>query len=175
MLRILTVALVLDALAWAAVDLAGKRAPGFALPDSKMQFVDLADLRGRLVLLEIMKTTCLNCQRLAETLEKVKAKYGDKIAVVSVVNPPDNTATVAKFVADHKVTSTVLFDCGQMVGSYTLPDPKNPSIYLPHLFLIDASGIIRKHWTSADEGVFAGKGIFEEIDRALGQGGATKR
>ena len=71
-----------------AGELAGRRAPGFTLPDTSYRYHDLADYRGKLVLLDLMKTTCPTCQKLAQTLEKAKAKYGDKIAVLSVVTPP---------------------------------------------------------------------------------------
>ena len=62
---------VIIALAAAALVPAGlpaqgaRRAPGFCLPDSKMELHDLADYRGKPVILEFMQTTCPHCQRLA--------------------------------------------------------------------------------------------------------------
>jgi len=151
----------------AAGELSGRRAPGFALPDENMQYHDLADYRGQVVLLEIMVSRCPNCQRLAQTLEKMKVKYGDRIAVLAVVNPPDNKATVTKFKADFKVTSLILFDCGQMVGSYLMPNPQRPRIHVPHLFLIDAKGMIRNDFDHTNTAIFEGQGLSKEIDRLL--------
>ena len=146
---------------------AGRRAPGFALPDAKMQYHDLADHRGKVVLLDIMQTHCPHCSTLAVTLRKVKEKYGDKVAVLSVVAPPDNSKSVAAFAGKHGIKSPILLDCGQMIGSYLLPSPQKPRVQLPHLFLIDGEGMIRKHFDSTSLSIFEGKGLDEEIDRLL--------
>src|SRR5579864_5911558 len=75
-----------------------RRAPGFALPDPEYKhFYDLQDYRGKVVLIDIMSTTCPHCMLTSTTLEQVKEKYGDKVQVLSVVLPPDNQATVAKY------------------------------------------------------------------------------
>ncbi len=151
----------------AAGELSGRRAPGFALPDENMQFHDLADYRGKVVLLEIMLSQCPNCQKLAGTLAGIKEKYGDRVAVVSVVNPPDNRATVTEFKKTHGSAGPILFDCGQMVGSYMMPSPERPRIHVPHLFLIDAAGMIRNDFDYTSTDIFEGKGLAEEIDRLL--------
>ena len=39
-----------------------------------------------MLLIEIMSTTCPHCLLLSTTLEKVKEKYGDKVAILSVVS-----------------------------------------------------------------------------------------
>src|SRR5438128_3969743 len=88
---------------------AGRRAPGFALPDPEYKhYYDLQDYRGKVVLLDIMNTGCPHCQLLSTTLEQVKARYGDKIMVLEVVLPPDNQGTIAKYKAMNKVTATVV-------------------------------------------------------------------
>jgi len=164
---LLTAVLSAAVAAWPAGQLSGRRAPGFALPDRTMQFYDLADYRGRVVLLDIMLTTCPGCATLAQTLEKLKAAYGDRIAVLSVVNPPDNVQTVASFIERFQITSPILFDCGQMAGSYLKPDPKNPRIHVPHLFVIDQEGMIRHHFGHTETAIFEGKGLKEIIDGLL--------
>ena len=45
------ISFLLCAAALFAGDQAGRRAPGFALPDSTMKFHDLADYRGKIVLI----------------------------------------------------------------------------------------------------------------------------
>jgi peroxiredoxin len=151
----------------AAGELSGRRAPGFSLPDGSMQYHDLADYRGKVVLLEIMLTKCPSCQKLAQKLEGFKQKYGDKIAVLAVVNPPDNRVSVDQFKATYKVTSPVLFDCGQMVGSYLIPDPAKPRIHVPHLFVIDGEGMIRNDFHFPDEAALEAAPIEAEIERLL--------
>src|ERR1700686_4269966 len=65
-------------LAWG--DLSGRRAPGFSLPDLHARQHDLQDYHGKIVLVDIIQTTCPHCARLAEILERVHGKYGDKVA-----------------------------------------------------------------------------------------------
>lgn len=151
----------------AAGDLSGRRAPGFALPDSNMVYHDLADYRGKVVLVEIMQTSCPNCQKLAQVLESIKQKYGDRLAILAVVTPPDNKAAVAEFKTRYKVTSPILFDCGQMVGSYMMPSPERPQIHVPHLFVIDGEGMIRSDFDYTNPEAFETKALEGEIDRLL--------
>jgi cytochrome c biogenesis protein CcmG, thiol:disulfide interchange protein DsbE len=123
----------------------GRRAPGFSLPDSSLKYYDLQDFRGKVVLIDFMKTDCPKCQELTKTLEQVKAKFGDRIQVLSVVTaPPDNQGTVSKYVAAHKATSPFVFDCGQMTAAYLQITPKNPTAHFPHLVVIDKNGMIRR-------------------------------
>jgi len=155
---------------YAAGSLSGRRAPGFALPDLHLKTHDLADYRGKVVLLDLMKTDCPGCQKLSQTLEKIKAAYGDKVAVLSVVNPPDNQTSVRAYVSMHKVTGPVLFDCGQMAASYVMATPQKPSVNLPHLFVIDQQGFIRNDFGQDDivTGNFLdGKRLMKEIDGLL--------
>lgn len=153
----------------AAGELSGRRAPGFSLPDGDMNYHDLADYRGKVVVLEIMLTKCPNCQKLAQTLEELKQKYGDKVVILAVVNPPDNRVSVEQFKSTYGVTSPILFDCGQMVGSYLMPNPERPRIHVPHLFLIDGDGIIRNDFDYSNTTVLEAKSLEAEIDRLLGE------
>ena len=158
----------------AAGELSGRRAPGFALVDSQMQFHDLADYRGKAVLFEIMQTKCPNCQKLSQTLERVQKTYGDKVAVLSVVVPPDTRKSVMAFIAKFGVSYPILFDCGQVTASYLKPNPAKPSIHVPHLFLIDGAGYIRNDFDSTSTSFFEGKGLNAEIDRLLRKTGPPR-
>jgi peroxiredoxin len=117
-----------------------RRAPGWALPDSKMKVVDLADFRGKIVLLEFMKTTCPHCAATADTIHAVEQQYGPKIQIVAVVSSQiEKDVTVASYIQGHKVDYPILFDAGQMMFSYAL----SPNVEFPHVYLIDANGVIR--------------------------------
>jgi len=153
----------------AAGELSNRRAPGFSLPDSRLQQWDLQDFRGKVVVLDIMKTDCPDCQKLAVTLERVRARYGDKVQILSIVNPPDNQTTVAQFIATYKVQTPILFDCGQVAASYLKATPQRPSITVPHVFLIDQNGIIRNDFASTpqNKAIFHGDGLMAEIDKLL--------
>ena len=153
----------------ASGELSGRRAPGFSLPDLKAQQHDLQDYRGKVVIIDIIQTTCPHCQRLADILEKVHAKYGEKVAVLTFAIPQDTMATVTKFVEEHKVSTPVLFDCGQASASYLKVTPQNPRVNVPHLFLIDGQGTIRNDfgYDFDTRNVFEGDALDMEIDRLL--------
>ena len=151
-------------------DLSNRRAPGFALPDPEYRhFYDLQDYRGKVVLIDIMSTTCPHCLLLSTTLEKVKEKYGDKVQVLSVVLPPDNQATVARFREVNKITVPIICDMGQMTISYLNARPGQSKVDVPHLFLIDQAGIIRNDFSYSDQdkAVFEGPGLYPQIDKLL--------
>jgi len=155
--------------------LALRRAPGFALSDGITgQIRDLYDYRGKVVVLEFMKTTCPHCADFAEILAQVQQKYGDRVAVIAVANiPTDNPTTVKQYVTGHKVTYPILLDMGQMEYSYV----QKPNVDLPHVYVIDANGYIRDDYgyglTTRD--IFEGHGLFTEVDKVLGSVNASKK
>ena len=164
------------ALLFASGELSSRRAPGFSLPDLHGRQHDLQDYRGKIVLLDIIQTTCPHCARLADILETVHGKYGDKVVILSIAIPPDTQATVARFVGEHKVSTPVLFDCGQVSASYLMDTPQNPRAEVPHLFLIDGQGTIRNDFLYGfdTKNVFEGDGLNAEIDRMLAGSAAAK-
>jgi peroxiredoxin len=145
-----------------------RRAPGWALTDSKLKVYDLADYRGKIVILEFMQTNCPHCSAAADTLRAVEQKYGSNVQIIAVVSARDEKDyTVASYAQGHKVDYPILFDSGQMMYSYVL----NPQIQFPHIYVIDGAGTIRFDYaydvTTRD--VFEGKGLFTAIDRLISE------
>ena len=170
MRRVSCLVLLSTALLSASGELSNRRAPSFALPSPDYsRFYDSQDYRGKVLLIDIMSTTCPHCLLLSTTLEKVKQKYGDKVAVLSVVLPPDNQDTVAKFKSVNKVTIPIVCDQGQMTISYMNARPGMTHIDVPHLFIIDKQGMIRNDfsYSEQDKHVFEGPGLYPEIDKLL--------
>jgi peroxiredoxin len=144
----------------------GRRAPGFALPDANMKLYDLADYRGKVLVLEFTQTDCVHCATFAPILNQVQQKYGAKVAILAVANSPhDNADKVEQYVAAHKIAYPVLFDSGQMEYSYLL----KMTIDNPYVFVIDGNGVIRDDfgYSAFTKDLFEGNGIFAVIDRAL--------
>jgi hypothetical protein len=59
---------------------------------------------------------------------------------------------------------------GQMTASYFKATPANmQQIQVPHLFLIDARGMIRNDFAyeESTRAIFEGAGLFAEIDKLL--------
>jgi peroxiredoxin len=149
----------------------GQRAPGFALMDSRGELHDLYDYRGKPVIVEFMQTTCPHCAAFAATLEKVQGKYGNRIAIVAIANPPDSPNSVNAFIKGHFITYPVLFDMGQAAYSYV----RKQTFDLPQVYLVDANGIIFNSYgyTAITKDIFEGNGLINEIDRMLGSSAAA--
>lgn len=144
----------------------GQRAPGFALPDSNLKVYDLADYRGKILILEFFQTDCQPCGSFAPILKAAKEKYGDKIAILAVANSPhDNANTVERYIEAHKIEYPVVFDQGQMEYSYL----RKLTIENPYVFVIDGNGVIRDDlgYSAFTKDVFEGQGLFPVIDRVL--------
>src|ERR1700692_278774 len=95
-------------------ELSHRRAPGFSIVDAAQQQHDLADYRGKYVVIEFMQTKCEHCIKFAEIIEKLMIRYRPKLAALSIVLPPDNLATVTAYIKEHNITIPVLFDSGQV-------------------------------------------------------------
>ena len=161
-----TIAALLCAAALFAAD-ASRRAPGFSLPDSKQQQHDLADYRGKVVILEFMQTSCPHCQAFNSVLAKVEQKYGDRIAILGVVNPPSDIPKVNAYLIENKISYPIVFDCGQVAYSYL----RSGSFDTPHVYLIDANGGIRDDfgYSNITKDIFEGNGLFARLDALLGK------
>ena len=161
--------------AFAAGELSNRRAPGFSLPDSKAVLHDLADYRGKVVLVDFMQVGCPHCAKFSAILEQVKAKYGARVAILSVVNPPSDMKGVQQYIAAQRVTTPILMDCGQAAYSDLLP--KTGSVNIPHLFLIDGEGMIRNDmgYSEASKPIFEGDALFAEVEKLFGPAPKKKK
>ncbi len=169
---------ILSVSALAADSLANRRAPGFSLPDVDFNYHDLYDYRGKIVLLDIIQTSCPSCNSSAKIFETIRQKFPDKVTILTITTVPDTQDTVRQFIGRNGVKTPVLFDCSQVTGSYLKATPKTTQISLPHLFIIDEKGWIQYHHEYA-----AGQErFFESLDPALQEvtglvakmGGASK-
>jgi peroxiredoxin len=162
--------LLVSGMVYGSGELSNRRAPGFALPTPDYRrWYDLQDFRGKVLIIEIMSTSCPHCMLTSTTLEKVRDKYGDKVGILSVVLPPDNNDTVSKYMQTNKVTVPIVADMGQMTISYINAKPGQGHVEVPHLFLIDKQGMIRNdfEYNDSSKSVFEGPGLFPEIDKLL--------
>ena len=155
----------LTAVSLCAQGLSNRRAPSFSLPDSNLRQHDILDYRGNWLLLEFTETNSTKAKDLASRLEAVKKQYGVKVAILSIViTPPETQTTVAKFAADTKMTSPVVFDSSQVAISYFKATPQNSGFDSPHLFAISPTGMIVKDWTYP---ATVGLGFIADIDRLI--------
>jgi peroxiredoxin len=146
-----------------------RRAPGFALPDLDFKMHDLRDYEGKVVVVNVMKTACPHCSVFSKVLADAQKKYGERIKVISIVNPPDNQNTVRQYLAQNQLSTTTLFDCGQVAAAYLQVTPQRPSFSVPHFFVVDPKGFIREDYGYSDSRreLFEGKGIQPILEKYL--------
>jgi len=166
--------LLAAALSVSAQGLSNRRAPSFSLPDSTLRQHDILDYRGTWLLLDFMEASGPNaakCKELSIKLEAAKKQYGAKVAVLSIVlTPPETQASIAKYVAETKMTTPIVFDSSQVAISYFKATPQNPTFDSPHLFAINPNGLIVKDWTFP---ATQGPGFIADLDRLI-TGAAAK-
>ena len=153
-------------------NLSGRRAPSFALPDSSMKSYDILDYRGHWLLLDYMKTDQPGSRPLSKELGQLKARLGAKVAILQIVLPPDNTATVAKYVADTKTTLPVLFDSGQSGMWYFKVTPEHPRFDSPHLFAINPQGMLVRDWNQLE---IEKGGYMPQVEALIAGGPASRK
>jgi peroxiredoxin len=165
--RLLGTLILSAVVAFGAGELSDRRAPGFSLPDSNFEQHDLYDFRGKVVVLNIMKTSCPHCEVLSKVLDEAEAHYGGAVKVLSIVHPPDNLAMVQAYLKANNLSTTILFDSGQVAASYMKLTPSNPSFATPHFFIIDQGGQIREdyRYEPLARNIFEGDGIYGILDR----------
>ena len=120
--------------------------------------LDMASLRGKVVLVDFWTYSCINCIRTAPYVRAWSEKYKDKGLVVIGVHAPEfafekNIDNVRKAVADFRIDYPVAVD-----NDYRIWRAFDNS-YWPAHYLIDAEGQIRySHF---------GEGNYAEIEQAI--------
>lgn len=167
-MKIVLISLLTGLALLAGGSFSNRRAPGFSLMDSHFQQHDLQDYLGKVVILDFMQTSCPVCNSLADTLVEVEAKYGEQVAVLSVVTLPDNFAEADKFALHHKAAWPILFDSGQVMMSYLKLRPDGDmNVHFPHVFIIDGGGTIRNDFDGSEADALKTAALIAEIDKSL--------
>jgi thiol-disulfide isomerase/thioredoxin len=132
----------------------GNRIENFALNDISLTPWELKkDRRGKLVLLDIWKTSCAPCLQSITTLRVLQDKFGPTgLEIVAVAyedggTAPEQAAKVTKVAQYHQTNYLLLLG-----GGSKCPLKRDLEVrYLPTLVLLDESGaIIWKHEGSLD-------------------------
>jgi thiol-disulfide isomerase/thioredoxin len=138
----------------------GKPAPAFELVDRAGKPVKLAELRGKVVVVDFWASWCKPCKKGLPALDALAAAYaarGAKVVFVAI-NIDGKRANADKLLAGIK-TLTVLFD----PGSKTIEVYEPPT--MPTTYVIDGGGVIRfvnPSYADGDE-----KKIAAQIDGLL--------
>ena len=139
------VALLLALLVWKLAKGSGKEAAiGKTAPDFTLDRVgapgklQLASLRGKVVVLNFWASWCYPCNQEAPTLQAAAKRYGNRVVVLGVdVNDPKSDAR--KFARKFKLTYPLVHD------NHNVTSPKYGISLLPETFFIDRSGKVIVH------------------------------
>ena len=117
--------------------LVGNPAPDFSVSRADGGgTVKLADLKGKVVLVDFWATWCKPCAKSFPKYQELYVKYKDKLEIVAVSEDEEKDGIDA-FGKTHGVKFPLAWDEGKSVaGKY---DPKA----MPTAFLIDKEGVIR--------------------------------
>ena len=114
--------------------------------------VTLSQLKGKPTLVVFWATWCPPCRREIPLLKKLDKEYGPKgLQIVALaLNYRETQDVVAKFIKDHELPYTVLWD----------EDNKTADAYsvtgIPTAVLVDANGVIRFRGHQLDDPAFMG-------------------
>ena len=110
-------------------------APTISLTDSNGHTLELSDLRGKLVLVNLWATWCGPCLREMPSLERLQSRLGERLAVLAVSEDRGGNKTVEPFIAKLGLKSVKIYidpksEVGRAFGARGLPTS----------FLIDREG-----------------------------------
>jgi peroxiredoxin len=114
-----------------------KPAPNFSLKDSDGNAVNLADYRGKVVLVNFWATWCGPCEAEIPWFIEFEKKYKDQgFAVLGVSMDDDGWKSVRPYIASHKINYRV------MIGSEVVSAQFGEIESLPTSFVLDRAGRI---------------------------------
>jgi peroxiredoxin len=134
---LLLAACLLPRIAGAASPLIGKPAPTLVRADLSGHRVDLAALRGKVVLVNFWATWCAPCQAEMPTLIGWQNQFAAQGFTVVGVSMDDNAATARRFLLRHKLNYPVVMGDDKLGEAYGGVDG------LPVSLLIDRAGKVR--------------------------------
>ena len=118
----------------------GKPAPEWTLPTLSGDSISLADLRGKVVLLDFFYKGCAPCCAALPTLQRMHEKYKDQGVVIIGIDPIDDPVKddMADFIKKRSVGYTVVFSDRELPQKYRVTG-------YPTLFFINREGKIVKY------------------------------
>jgi peroxiredoxin len=109
----------------------------------------LSDLRGKVVAVEFIYTTCDHCQHTSQTLDKLVRQYGPRgFRAVAVAFNEGAELRAPEFVAEFGIGFPVGIGTYDMLFAYLGVPPR--AVALPQLFFVDRKGMLRAYYGGDD-------------------------
>jgi peroxiredoxin len=120
-------------------------APDFSLQDLDGRTVRLADLKGKVVLVEFWATWCPPCREAIPSLERLHRTYGGRgLVTLGVSLDEDRWDSVASFARENGITYTVLRGDESVSSAYAVR-------MIPLTVLVNKEGFIARQYVGGDE------------------------
>ena len=134
----------------------GTPAPEWSLPTLAGDTIRLADLKGKVVLLDFFYKSCAPCCAALPVLQSLHEKYEDKGFMMIGIDPIDDPEKdeMADFLAKRGITYTILFSERELSDTYRIAG-------YPTLYFLDREGRIAKMHRGF------GNGMEEELEADL--------
>ena len=121
--------------------------------------ISLAELRGKIVLLDFWTYCCINCHHVLPDLAKLEAKYKNELVVIGVhsakFDAERDLENIRRKVAEYRIKHPVVDDANKVIW-----DRFGVQSW-PTMVLIDANGLVH--------GSVAGEGNYDIVDREIGR------
>ena len=138
----------------------GTPAPNWSLPTLAGDTMRLADLKGKVVLVDFFYKSCAPCCAALPILQSLHEKYKDRDVVVVGIDPYDDPVKdeMATFLSNRGITYTVLFSDHELSKAYRVHA-------FPTLFILDRDGkIVNTHTGFSKE---MGTELEEQLQKIL--------
>jgi thiol-disulfide isomerase/thioredoxin len=121
--------------------------------------ISLAELRGKIVLLDFWTFCCINCHHVLPDLAKLEEKYQNELVVIGVHTPKfqaeHDTENLRRKVREYRIKHPVINDARMVLWNRFVVQS------WPTLALIDPNGQFM--------GKVSGEGHYEQLDQAIGK------
>jgi len=113
------------------------KAPDFTVETTEGESISLQDLKGKVVLLDVMSTTCSGCEEVLQIMESLYPDYKDDVVFISVsVDPADTMEVLRSFKEEKGIEWTLASDVNREIFT------RYGITQIPKLYIIDGEGRI---------------------------------
>lgn len=135
--------------------------------------IQLSKHKGKVVILEVMSTTCPHCQQSAQLLSRLQAEFAGKVQVLGLAINDD--ANAADFIRTYRVNFPVGKGKREDALGFLQHSVMSP-LYFPGMVFIDRNGVIQAQYHGADAFLSTNQesNIRQQIQKMLGSGGSAK-
>lgn len=139
------------------------------------QKLNLSQFKGKVVVVEVLRTTCTHCQNSSRILARLNAQYGSKgFQPLGVSFDPG--ADLVSFTRAYGVNFPIGAASQGDVMGFLQHSMMTPNFYFPQMVFIDRKGVVRAQFSGNDP-FFGSKeeaNVREWIEKLLAEGAPAK-